>query len=221
MELHYSFQSVYTMCQHQRNKYPPHSINILKRRDLISDMMIGPIGQKVESTMGKEEKKIQIESSRKSLDYIGLIALACVMLITFCTCPSDWTSTISKVSIQHVWYYGWITAISTGFGVFPFIFISEPSRYWMGISNGMPRTLRHNIDFQLNVDHQSISLRSNTYGLLITNLLCMNYVGLAGGMMLAASYSLTYEGITFTDQQRKIAGIFCICSNAYCFDISF
>jgi ZIP family zinc transporter len=36
-----------------------------------------------------------------------------------------------------VWYYGWITAVSTGLGVIPFFFIPEPDRFWMGVSNAV------------------------------------------------------------------------------------
>mmetsp|Transcript_5602 Transcript_5602/g.7758 ORF Transcript_5602/g.7758 Transcript_5602/m.7758 type:complete len:271 (+) Transcript_5602:42-854(+) len=60
-----------------------------------------------------------------------------------------------KVTYQHVWYYGWITAVSTGVGVLPFFLISEPDKYWIGVSNAI-----------------------------------------ASGMMVAASYSLAYEGST-------------------------
>jgi hypothetical protein len=41
-----------------------------------------------------------------------------------------------QVTSQHVWYFGWITAISTGVGVLPFFFFSEPEKYWVGASNG-------------------------------------------------------------------------------------
>jgi ZIP family zinc transporter len=41
-----------------------------------------------------------------------------------------------QVTCQHVWYYGWITAVATGFGAVPFVFIKEPNKFWMGVSNG-------------------------------------------------------------------------------------
>jgi ZIP family zinc transporter len=61
-------------------------------------------------------------------------------------------------SIQHIFYFGWLTAISTGLGVIPLIFAPNLASYWVGISNAI-----------------------------------------AGGMMIAASYSLVKEGITFDD----------------------
>ena len=61
--------------------------------------------------------------------------LALVVIITIVTYPSTWET----VSVVHVWYYGWLTAISTGLGVVPFFIFSEPDKYWMAISNGKPK----------------------------------------------------------------------------------
>eukprot|EP00536_Pseudo-nitzschia_multiseries_P013957 jgi/Psemu1/213300/e_gw1.636.24.1 len=61
-------------------------------------------------------------------------------------------------SIQHVFYYGWLTAIFTGLGAIPLAFAPNLAAYWVGLSNAV-----------------------------------------AAGMMIAASYSLLYEGWTFDD----------------------
>lgn len=73
--------------------------------------------------------------SPHDFDYTAYGLLLILILISVFTYPVDW-ATGGKVSLQHVWYYGWITAISTGAGVLPFYFISEPNKFWMGISNG-------------------------------------------------------------------------------------
>jgi hypothetical protein len=39
-------------------------------------------------------------------------------------------------SIKHVFYYGWLTAISTGLGAIPLVFAPNLASYWVGISNG-------------------------------------------------------------------------------------
>lgn len=39
-------------------------------------------------------------------------------------------------SIQHVFYYGWLTAVSTGLGALPLALAPNLSSYWVGISNG-------------------------------------------------------------------------------------
>lgn len=63
-----------------------------------------------------------------------------------------------RPSIQHVFYYGWITAVFTGLGALPLAFFPSLASYWVGLSNAV-----------------------------------------AAGMMIAASYSLLYEGWTFED----------------------
>jgi len=40
-------------------------------------------------------------------------------------------------SIQHVFYYGWLTAISTGLGALPLVFSPSLGSYWVGISNAV------------------------------------------------------------------------------------
>jgi len=42
----------------------------------------------------------------------------------------------TEPTIQHVFFYGWLTAISTGLGVVPFVFLPRVATYWVGISNG-------------------------------------------------------------------------------------
>eukprot|EP00600_Ochromonadales_sp_CCMP1393_P007819 CAMPEP_0174961652 /NCGR_PEP_ID=MMETSP0004_2-20121128/4360_1 /TAXON_ID=420556 /ORGANISM="Ochromonas sp., Strain CCMP1393" /LENGTH=335 /DNA_ID=CAMNT_0016210123 /DNA_START=26 /DNA_END=1032 /DNA_ORIENTATION=- len=93
-------------------------------------------------------------------EYFVYMCMLLVILITLFTIPTDWNS---GVSISHVWYLGWVTAVFTGFGVLPFFFFSEPNKFWMGISNAV-----------------------------------------AGGMMIAASYSLASEGANFQAENFEI-----------------
>lgn len=39
-------------------------------------------------------------------------------------------------TIRHVFYYGWLTAVSTGLGAIPLALAPNLSSYWVGISNG-------------------------------------------------------------------------------------
>jgi hypothetical protein len=71
-------------------------------------------------------------SSKHSYDYISYILLTIVILLTYFTYPSS----ERKVTLQHVWYNGWITAVATGAGALPFFFLNEPNKFWMGVSNG-------------------------------------------------------------------------------------
>lgn len=69
-----------------------------------------------------------------SADYFGLISLATILLITVFGVPGVFMSANAYVTVT---YYAWITAVSTGLGVVPFYFISNPNPYYMGLSNGI------------------------------------------------------------------------------------
>lgn len=96
----------------------------------------------------------------KSSEMRSYAAMALLAAITYAAYPGpSWGGSASREPTVHtVFYYGWISAISTGFGVLPLCFVSEMDGYWVGVSNAV-----------------------------------------AAGMMCAASYSLFYEGCTFSD----------------------
>lgn len=65
-------------------------------------------------------------------DWLSYSLLAVTVAVTVASFPRD----VSIVSLQKVWYFGWITAISTGFGVIPFYFVGAPNKSFMGLANG-------------------------------------------------------------------------------------
>lgn len=42
----------------------------------------------------------------------------------------------TEFSVEVVWWYGWLTAASTGLGVVPFLWVRELSERWLGVCNG-------------------------------------------------------------------------------------
>lgn len=84
--------------------------------------------------MTKRLKSKDINRTNPSVDYLSYILLAVVLVITLATYPEQWSNV--KVGCQHVWFYGWMTCISTGGGVLPFFFVSKPGKFWIGVSNG-------------------------------------------------------------------------------------
>ena len=101
-----------------------------------------------------DERKGKIKAKP---NYVGYALLATVVLLTYFLYPNNPINDDS-ISVHHVFYCGWLTAISTGLGVIPFLFLNEPEKYWLGVSNAV-----------------------------------------AGGMMIAASCSLAYEGVQFNE----------------------
>ncbi|CAM9451038.1 unnamed protein product [Ectocarpus fasciculatus] len=64
------------------------------------------------------------------LSYALLLATVAVTVVSF---PRD---CLANVSLQKVWYFGWITAVSTGLGVIPFYFVGAPNKSFVGLANG-------------------------------------------------------------------------------------
>jgi len=71
-----------------------------------------------------------------SQDWAQVLGVCAVMaLVSIVTMPA--TLATKEPTVQHVWYYGWLAALSTGLGAFPLLFMSKPSDFWLGASNAI------------------------------------------------------------------------------------
>lgn len=43
----------------------------------------------------------------------------------------------THVCTSVVWWYGWLTAVCTGLGALPFMFVTELDKLYLGLSNGI------------------------------------------------------------------------------------
>mmetsp|Transcript_19416 Transcript_19416/g.33318 ORF Transcript_19416/g.33318 Transcript_19416/m.33318 type:complete len:369 (+) Transcript_19416:127-1233(+) len=83
-----------------------------------------------------DDKKIEAES--KSSEIRSYVVIAILAVITYVTYPgTTWGSNALEPTLHTVFYYGWISAMSTGFGVLPLCFVSEMKEYWIGVSNAI------------------------------------------------------------------------------------
>ena len=65
-----------------------------------------------------------------------VIALLLVFVaVTVVTIPHPFQPH-GEPTMNHVFYYGWLTALSTGLGVLPFMCLPDVPAFWVGISNG-------------------------------------------------------------------------------------
>ena len=64
-----------------------------------------------------------------------VLAAIALIVISVVTLPVPFQP-VGKPTLMHVWYYGWITAISTGLGVLPLVLAPELDSFWIGVSNG-------------------------------------------------------------------------------------
>ena len=93
------------------------------------------------STKDDDIKKDAVENlEHKSSRYPSILGCVALLLISYFTYPDSLHLT-GEPSVRHVWYYGWITAISTGLGVLPLIFVPHLDKFWIGVSNGEFRFL--------------------------------------------------------------------------------
>lgn len=66
----------------------------------------------------------------------ALFAAALVIAISYFTFPES-LQPVGRPTVQHVWYFGWISALSTGLGVLPLIIAPKLDTFWVGVSNAI------------------------------------------------------------------------------------
>jgi hypothetical protein len=80
-------------------------------------------------------KEANIESKEATTPTWVLVLLVLFAVITYVTYPVPFQPH-GEPTLRHVFFYGWMTAISTGLGVLPFMVLQQVGKYWVGISNG-------------------------------------------------------------------------------------
>ena len=88
-------------------------------------------GTNNKATTTTRERKIAPPPS--ALEWSALVGL---ILLTYFLMPHPLHPPEGQPSIHHVFYYGWLTAVSTGLGIVPLIFAPNLASYWVGVSNG-------------------------------------------------------------------------------------
>ena len=81
-----------------------------------------------------EDEDIEVES--KSSEFRSYVIIMILAIITYVAYPGT-TFGKNEPTIHTVFYYGWVSCISTGFGVLPLCFVSEMKEYWIGVSNAI------------------------------------------------------------------------------------
>lgn len=86
--------------------------------------------------IGRRDDDIEAES--KMSEIRSYVVIATLAIITYASYPGNtWGSDALEPTTHTVFYYGWISAISTGFGVLPLCFVTEIKEYWVGVSNAI------------------------------------------------------------------------------------
>lgn len=75
------------------------------------------------------------QESESKTPLVTIVSFAIIALISYFTYP-DTLQPVGRPTLNHVWYFGWISALSTGLGVLPLIFSPKLDSYWIGVTNG-------------------------------------------------------------------------------------
>ena len=67
-----------------------------------------------------------------TLTIVSFILIAAISVFTY----PDTLQPVGKPTVNHVWYFGWISALSTGLGVLPLVFSPDFNTFWVGVTNG-------------------------------------------------------------------------------------
>jgi ZIP family zinc transporter len=69
--------------------------------------------------------------------WIRWVCFVVLIVFSYATLPKVlWRPDVSP-SVQSVWYFGWLTALSTGIGPLPFFFMDKPSQILLGAANAV------------------------------------------------------------------------------------
>lgn len=63
------------------------------------------------------------------------VMVSAIAVVTVVTCPIPFHPH-GHPTLKHVFFYGWLTALSTGLGVLPLACLTKVAKYWVGVSNG-------------------------------------------------------------------------------------
>jgi hypothetical protein len=95
-----------------------------------------PNGVASDKINGGEKKKNSRRETEKTPKWVVATILG-LLIFTYVAMPVPLQPHHGEEpSIHHVFFYGWLTALSTGLGVLPLVFVPNLAPYWVGVSNG-------------------------------------------------------------------------------------
>jgi len=105
-------------------------------------------------------------------------------VITVVTRPSTMAEIGKEPTVGHVWYYGWVAALSTGLGALPLLLLGKVTDVWLGLSNALAGGMM--LSASLHLVEEGISLDpddSSLFGLVVGH-----HVRVAVGFLLGMCF---------------------------------
>jgi len=110
-------------------------------------------GDKAQTSLAKEgeiSKKANVRTPKRSI--IGFSLLCIISYIMWPEGGLYVEPGTGAITRKHVWYYGWITAVSTGLGVVPLLFVRDVGqldKFYIGMSNAVASGMMMSASFSL------------------------------------------------------------------------
>lgn len=101
----------------------------------------GSLPQSAAATVPEDDTAAAVTEKPTTTDVvktpmITIVSLLVIAAISVLTYPES-LQPVGRPTVQHVWYFGWISALSTGLGVLPLIFSPTLDSWWIGVTNAI------------------------------------------------------------------------------------
>uniref|UniRef100_A0A7S0I3Z8 Uncharacterized protein n=1 Tax=Hanusia phi TaxID=3032 RepID=A0A7S0I3Z8_9CRYP len=142
----------------------------------------------------------------QSLQEVGgaskfLLLFLFLTVVTAVSKPKEVTS--KTPTPLHVWYYGWLAAICTGMGALPFLFLSKPSGFILGVSNAVAAGMMLSASYSL--AYEGWELEDD--GLVILRMRVSHAHRVSLGVMLGVAFVLVTKRMVETWDQLHFGDI--------------
>lgn len=85
------------------------------------------------NTNANNDTDNKIDTKTPTITIATFILIAAISVSTF---PES-LQPVGRPTVNHVWYFGWISALSTGLGVLPLALFPNFDTYWVGVTNAI------------------------------------------------------------------------------------
>lgn len=128
------------------------------------------------------------------------LLIAAMGVVTYLTAPASLTT--KDPSPWHVWFYGWLAALSTGLGALPLLFMSKRENVWVSVCNAVAAGMMLSASYSLVTEGVALDSDSLTIMALPISHTIRVGLGILLGMLFVVgtkSYVERNEDLTLGD----------------------
>lgn len=127
----------------------------------------------------------ETKRQRQPTSWWTLVAYLLLVLVSKYTLPED----LSPVTptLQHVWYYGWVTALSTGLGAAPLVLAHDMSKQMLCVGNAVAAGMMLSASYSLVVEGATIAEAEGDEAEVRWSAPARVFMGLIAGLLFIVS----------------------------------